>query len=374
MEDQPKKKKSPVRFIVIGLVLLVGGYFGWKFYYHSAHFENTDNAQVETNISPVLARVAGYLQTVMVSDYAYVKAGDTIAIIDDKEYQLAVQQAEADYAQAEADLEQAKADLAAVQADIKAAKVGVDNANLNVKAVATNAEIIAVRRDKAFQDYQRDQKLLAANAITPHQLENSKASYEEQVKAYEAAIDQRAFSSGGVNTGQAQVVKAQAQLQRIAAQQRRAEASISVRKSQLDQAKLRLSYTRIVAPIEGKIGRKNIEPGQYVQPGQTLCTIVNDKNYWVVANFKETQLDRLQEGQPVDIHLDAYSKMKITGKVASLSEATGAKFALLPADNASGNWVKTTQRVPVKINIDDPDHLKGVLRAGLSVEVDVRVK
>ena len=197
---------------------------------------------------------------------------------------------------------------------------------------------------------------------------------EEQVKAYEAAIDQQAFSSGGVNTGQAQVVKAQAQLQRIAAQQRRAEASISVRKSQLDQAKLRLSYTRIVAPIEGKIGRKNIEPGQYVQPGQTLCTIVNDKNYWVVANFKETQLDRLQEGQPVDIHLDAFSDMKITGKVASLSEATGAKFALLPADNASGNWVKTTQRVPVKINIDDPDHLKGVLRAGLSVEVDVRVK
>ncbi|MBI1225689.1 MAG: HlyD family efflux transporter periplasmic adaptor subunit [Bacteroidetes bacterium] len=373
MEAQEKKKKSPVRFIIIGVLLLVAVYFGWQWYYNSKHFETTDNAQIETHFSPVLARVAGYVQTVTVSDYATVKAGDTIALIDDKEYQLAVQQAEADFAQAESELEQAKADLAAVQADLRAAKVGVDNANLNVKAVAANAEVIAVRRDKAFQDYQRDQKLFAEKAITQHQLEDSKARYEEQVKAYEASIDQKAFSSGGVNSGQAQVVKAQAQLQRIAAQQSRAEAAISVRKSQLDQAKLKLTYTRIVAPIDGKIGRKNIEPGQYVQPGQNLCTIVNDDQYWIVANFKETQIDRLKEGQNVEVHMDAYKSVKITGKVASLSEATGAKFSLLPADNASGNWVKTTQRVPVRINIDNPAELKGVLRAGLSVEVDVRV-
>lgn len=373
MEAQEKKKKSPVRFIVIGTLLIVAIYFGWQWYYNSKHFENTDNAQIETHFSPVLGRVAGYVQSVNVSDYASVKAGDTIAIIDDKEYQLAVQQAEADYAQAESELEQAKADLAAVQADLRLAKVGVDNANLNVKAVGANAKVIAVRRDKAFQDYQRDQKLFNEKAITQRQLEDSKARYDEQVKAYEASIDQKAFSSGGVNSGQAQVVKAQTQLQRIAAQQSRAEATLTVRKTQLDQAKLKLSYTRILAPIDGKIGRKNIEPGQYVQPGQNLCTIVNDDQYWVVANFKETQIDRLQEGQPVEIHMDAYKNVKITGKVASLSEATGAKFSLLPADNASGNWVKTTQRVPVRINIDNPASLKGVLRAGLSAEVDVRV-
>ncbi|MCC6726650.1 MAG: HlyD family secretion protein [Saprospiraceae bacterium] len=374
MEEQQKKQKSPVRFIVLAVVLLVGGFFLWRWYDHSAHYETTDNAQVETHFSPVLARVAGYLQAVSVSDYATVKAGDTIAIIDDAEFRLAVQQAEADHAQAQADLEQAHADLAAVQADLRAAKVGVDNANLNVRAVAANAEVIAVRRDKAFQDYQRDQKLFAEKAITPRQMDDSKARYDEQVKAYEAAIDQKAFSSGGINTNQAQVVKAQAQLQRIAAQQRRAEATMSVRKAQLDQAKLRLSYTRITAPTEGKIGKKNMEPGQYLQPGQTVCTVVNDTQYWIVANFKETQLGRLQEGQPVEIKLDAYSKTPISGKIASLSEATGAKFALLPADNASGNWVKTTQRVPVKISIDNPEALKGQLRAGLSAEVEVKVK
>jgi len=374
MEEQQKKKKSPVRFIIIGAILLVGGYFAWSFFNHSAHYEDTDNAQVETNFSPVLARVAGYLQTVSVTDYADVKAGDTIAIIEDSEYRLAVQQAEADYHQAEAELEQAQADLNSVQADLRSAKVGVDNANLNVKAVGSNAAVIAVRRDKAYQDYQRDQKLFAEKAITQHQLEDSKSRYDEQVKAYEAAIDQKSFSVGGVNAGQAVLVKTQSQLQRIEAQQRRAEATLAVRKAQVEQAKLRLGYTRIVAPIAGKIGRKNMEPGQYIQPGQSLCTIVSDDQFWIVANFKETQLERLKEGQPVDIKLDAYSNTKITGKVASLSEATGAKFSLLPADNASGNWVKTTQRVPVKISIDNPAALKEFLRAGLSAEVEVKVK
>lgn len=374
MEAQQKKKKSPVRFIVLAVILAVVGYFVGSFLNHNAHYEDTDNAQVETHFSPVLARVAGYIQTVTTSDYADVKAGDTIAIIDDAEYKLALQQAEADYHQAEAELEQAHADLASVQADLRSAKVGVDNANLNVKAVGANAEVIAVRRDKAFQNYQRDQKLLAENAITQRQLDDSKSNYEEQVKAYEAAIDQKSFTVGGVNSGQATVLKAQSQLQRIAAQQRRAEATLSVRKAQIDQAKLRLSYTRIISPIDGKIGRKNMEPGQYIQPGQTLCTIVSDDQFWIVANFKETQLGRLKEGQPVDIKLDAYSKQKITGKVASLSEATGAKFSLLPADNSSGNWVKTTQRVPVKINIDNSTALKEYLRAGLSAEVEVKVK
>lgn len=373
MEEQQKKKKSPVRFIIIGAVLIIGGYFAWSFFDHNAHYEDTDNAQVETHFSPVLARVAGYLSTVTTSDYADVKAGDTIAIIEDSEYKLALQQAEADYHQAEAELEQAHADLASVQADLRSARVGVDNANLNVKAVGANAEVIAVRRDKAFQDYQRDQKLFAEKAITQRQLDDSKSRYDEQVKAYEAAIDQKSFTVGGVNTGQAVLVKAQSQLQRIAAQQRRAEATLSVRKAQIDQAKLRLSYTRIVAPINGKIGRKNMEPGQYIQPGQTLCTIVSDDQFWIVANFKETQLGRLKEGQTVDIKLDAFSKQKITGKVASLSEATGAKFSLLPADNASGNWVKTTQRVPVRISIDNPGTLKEYLRAGLSAEVEVRI-
>ncbi len=374
MENESIKKKSPVRFIVLGVVLLTALFFGWRWYDHGQHYETTDNAQIETHSSPVLARVAGYLHAVNVTDFSTVKAGDTLAVIDDMEAKIAVQQAEADYRQAQADYEQAKAEITASQADLRNARVGRDNAGLNVDAVSANAEVIAVRRDKAFTDYQRDQKLLLDKAITTKQLEDSKARYDELVKSYEAAISQESFSKGGVNSSDVQIQKVQANLQRNAAQLKRAEATIAVRKAQLDQMQLRLSFTRIPAPIAGKIGKKNMEPGQYVQPGQTLCTIVNEDTYWIIANFKETQIGRMAEGQPVEIHLDAYPDKVITGKIASLSEATGAKFSLLPPDNASGNFVKVTQRVPVKIALDDVESLRGLLRAGLSAEVEVKVQ
>jgi membrane fusion protein, multidrug efflux system len=137
---------------------------------------------------------------------------------------------------------------------------------------------------------------------------------------------------------------------------------------------LRLTYMRAMSPISGRIGKKNMEPGQYIQPGQILCTVINDSEYWIVANFKETQIERLHEGLPVEIKLDAYPERKIMGKIESMSEATGAKFALLPPDNASGNFIKVTQRVPVKISLDNPTDLKDILRAGLSAEIEVKVK
>ena len=374
MENESVKKKSPVRFIVLGVVLLVALFYGWRWYDHGQHYESTDNAQIETHTSPVLARVAGYLQKVNITDFTEVKIGHTLAVIDDMEARIAVQQAQAHFRQAQADYEQAKADLATTQADLRNARVGRDNADLNVDAVSANTGVIAVRRDKAFADYQRDQRLALEKAITTKQLDDSKARYEELVKSYEAAISQQKFSKGGVNSSDVQIQKVQAQLLRNAALLQRAEATIAVRKAQLDQAQLRLGYTRIPAPISGKIGKKNMEPGQYVQPGQTLCTIVNDDSYWIVANFKETQIGRMSEGQSVEIHLDAYPDKPITGKIASLSEATGAKFALLPPDNASGNFVKVTQRVPVKIALDNVADLRGILRAGLSAVVEVKVQ
>lgn len=374
MENQATKKKSPIRWIILTIAVLAGGGYAIHMINYNHHFETTDNAQVETHTSPVLARVAGYLQAVQVADYAEVHKNDTIAVIDDAEYRIAVQQSEADYSQAQADLDQAQADLAAAQADLRNAQVGLENAGLNTDAVSANADVILVRRNKAFQDYQRDQALLAEKAITQRQLDDSKARYDELVKQYDAAIDQTTFTKGATKTANVQIDRARAQIQRINAQLKRAEANLAVRKAQLDQANLRLSYTRIPAPIDGKIGRKNIEPGQYVQPGQTLCTVVNDETFWIVANFKETQISHIAEGQPVKITLDAYPKADIHGKVASLSEATGAKFSLLPPDNASGNFIKITQRVPIKITIDDPDKYKDLLRAGLSAEVEVRVK
>ena len=357
-------------------IVIVGtlAFFGWRWYDHAQHFETTDNAQVETHTSPVLARTAGYLKAVNVADFTEIKAGDTLALIDDAEARIAVAQAEADAAAAQADYENARATLSTAQTDLKNAKTGIENANLNVKSVASNAAVIAVRRDKAFADLQRDQKLFSEKAITQKQLEDSKARYDELVKSYDAAIDQQAFSKGGVSTNEGQLARVQSQMQSLSAQLKRAEAGIGLRRAQLEQAKLRLSFTRILAPISGKIGKKNMEPGQFIQPGQTLCTVVNDASYWIVANFKETQIGRMTEGQAVDIKLDAFPNKKITGKIVSLSEATGAKFALLPPDNASGNFIKTTQRLPVKISIDNADEVKSLLRAGLSAEVEVRVK
>lgn len=374
MENTAANKRSITRILIP--VLLVGtiSFFAWRWYDHTLHYEVTDNAQIETHTSPVLARTAGYLKEVLVKDYTEVKAGDTLAILDDAEQRIAVQQAEADLAAAEADRENARAALATAQTELKNARIGVDNAGLNVKAVASNAEVIAVRRDKAFADWQRDQKLIAEKAITPKQLEDSKSRYDEQVKAYEAAIDQQNFAQGSITSGEGQLSKVQSQLSSLSAQLKRTEAAIATRQSQLDQARLRLTYTRICAPIAGRIGRKNMEPGQYIQPGQNICTVINDSEYWIIANFKETQLEKMSEGQPVDIKLDAYPNQKITGKIESMSEATGAKFALLPPDNASGNFIKVTQRVPVKIALDNPSEIKNLLRAGLSAEVEVRVK
>lgn len=363
-----------MRIIIPVVLLIVGGFFAFRWINYNRHYETTDNAQVETHTSPVLARIAGYLKAVNVQDYTEIKQGDTLVVIDNAEYKIAVQQAEADYQQAQADYQQTQAAINTGQADLLVAQVGLNNANLNAGASSTSAEAVLVRRNKAFNDYQRNQSLYAEKAITQKQLEDSKATYDEAVKQYEAAVSQSTAVKGSSNAAQAQIKRAQAQLQSINAQLKRAESSIATRKAALDQANLRLSYTFILAPIDGKIGRKNMEPGQYVQPGQNLCTIINDDSYWLVANFKETQIGRMQEGQPVTIKLDAYPDLKIAGKIGSLSEATGAKFSLLPPDNASGNFVKVTQRVPVKILLDDPAQYKGKLRAGLSAEVEVRVK
>ncbi len=158
------------------------------------------------------------------------------------------------------------------------------------------------------------------------------------------------------------------------AQISKALALVETRKAALDLAKLRLSYCNIYAPVKGRIGKRNLEVGQYVQPGQPLMIVVNGDKFWVVANFKETQLEKMKVGQEVSIKLDSYPDAEIKGKVSSFSLATGAKFSLLPPDNATGNFVKITQRVPVKIELDDESKYKDILKAGLSVEVDVKVK
>ena len=358
--DQKSALRMYMPRVIIAIVLLVGGYFGYRAYVHSQQYESTDNAQIEGNSAPVLARVAGYVQSVNVDDYANVTKGQPLVTIDPQEYDVALAQAEADYQQSLADLATARADLQNAQAQAR-------NVAQNTRVAQSNAQVQAARRDKAQADLKRDQNLYQAQSLTQKQLEDSRNTVEVQNRQYAANEEQVGLARTSQGVAQAGITRAQANIQKI-------DAVLKVKQAAIDNAKLRVGYARLTAPIAGKIGRKNVVAGQYVQPGQNLFTIVADSTFWVVANFKETQLNKMKVGQEVDINLDAYPDLAVKGRVASLSEATGARFALLPADNASGNFVKITQRVPVKIEILNAEKYKNQLRAGLSVDAEVRVQ
>jgi len=343
--NNPPKKKSPVLFIVMGVVA-VAAFFGIRSFLHNLKYETTDNAQVESRSIPVISRVAGYIDSLGVDDYGKVKQNELIIKIDDKEYALAEIQA--------------KADLLNAQADEANARAAYNNALANKKLAAANADVQLSRLNKAKTDLTRDEALLKEGAITQKQLDDSRNNAEAAQKQFTANQKQVAFANSQVATSEAQI--------------RKAQATVDTRKAALDLAKLRLSYCNIKAPVNGRIGKRNLEVGQYVQPGQPLMTVVNSDKFWVVANFKETQIENIKVGQEVDIKMDGYPDFDIKGKVSSFSLATGSKFSLLPPDNATGNFVKITQRVPVKIELDDNAKYKDILKAGLSVEVEVKVK
>ena len=339
----PRKGKLAVRLIFIG-ILILGAVFGFRQWLYARHHETTDNAQVEGHAAPVIARVSGYVKDLYVQDYGTVKQKDTLLAIDDEEYRIALQQAEADCQQAMADLRTAKANLGNAGA-------GIDVAN-------ANAQVALVRKNKASADLNRDQSLFNDQAITNRQLDDTKASSLTSDKQYQAAQDNITLARSGVQVASAKVAQA--------------EALVASRRAALELVKLKLGYTSITANISGRIGKKNVEPGQFVQAGQSLFTIVDDNGFYIVANFKETQLVHIHQGQEADIEVDGFSDIRLKGHVTAISQATGAKFSLLPPDNATGNFVKIVQRVPVKIAIDNADQYLDKLRAGLSVEVALK--
>jgi len=341
--QQPKNNKKIIRFIVIGLVLIVGGYYGFKKISYAMAHETTDNAQVETQISPVLPRVAGYVKSIAVNDYDTIKAGQLVVELDDAELQSQLLQMQADYNSAEADIVNAKATL--------------NNTNVSLKSNRGDIDLNNVKVQQAKEDYERNENLFKDQAITRKQLNDSRFALEQATQEY--------------NNSKSDLGTAQSRIAITAAAIKKAEAALASKKALIDQQLLKISYTKIYAPMAGKIGKRNISIGQFVQAGTPLFSIVNDTTYWIVANFKETQIKKFRPGMPVEFELDAYPDTKISGTIESLSEATGAKFSLLPPDNASGNFVKVTQRVPVKINISEIDKYKGILRAGLSADVSV---
>lgn len=339
----PNQKKFPFKYIVFGIIFIVAAIFGYKAIVSALTHETTDDAQVETQITPVLPRVSGYVKTIAVNDYDSVQKGQLVVELDDAELQTQLAELNADYRQSEVDIENAKANL--------------NNALVSLSVNKGNIEINKVKLQQATDDYQRDKNLYGSEAITKKQYDDSRYAYETAQKQLTNSTNDLATAESRVEVLKSMVVKS--------------EAALQVQKARIDETQLKISYAKVYAPETGRIGKRNITEGQFVQAGTPLFSIVNDSVYWIVANFKENQIKKLTHGRQVDIELDAYPDLKLKGTIESLSEATGAKVSLLPPDNASGNFVKVTQRVPVKITINDFAKYRDKLRAGLSAYVSV---
>lgn len=349
MEQTAQKKVSAKTIIpiILGIVLVGGAIWGVKEYIHYQHYTTTDDAQVDGDISPVVARVGGYVQQIRFEDNQYVHAGDTLVVLDDRDYQLKLEQAEAALKSSEQDVDVSKANVNVTEAAIAAAKAQVDAAKSKLW--------------KAKLDFERYKNLFNQQAITKAQYDAAVTERDAAEAAYQSAQSQYAVSTKQVGTSRQQVDAS--------------ASKIDMDQAAVDFAKLQLSYTIITAPVSGVVSKRDIQIGQLVQPGQTMFAIVNDSSIYVTANFKETQLSGLKAGQPVEIDVDAYPDHKFEGEVSTFSGATGAKFSLLPPDNATGNYVKVVQRVPVRIEFKNLDHAwRMKLRPGLSVNVSVHVK
>ena len=351
----PPAKSSTRKKIVIGVIVVaVVLALTWaiKTLTYSRAHETTDNAQVDGHIVPVLARVGGYVTAVLVQDNDSVRTGQTLVRIDSSEYAVKVAQAEADLAAAQS--------AAGGRRFTGQSQAAVATATGQRFAADAQIQAAIANQQKANADLARMRDLVSKQIVSAQQLDAAQAAAASAAADVEALQRQASAAGGAVQNAQAGVRLAQARLQ---AQQ-----------AALDNARLQLSYTNVTAPETGTISKKQVEPGQLVQPGQTMMSIVADTGTWVTANFKETQLNKMRVGQPVAFEVDAYPGCEFEGKVQSLSGATGARFALLHPDTATGNFTKVVQRLPVRIAITKGCGPTRPLRPGMSVvaHVDTR--
>jgi membrane fusion protein (multidrug efflux system) len=358
-----EKKKTNTKFITLFLALvIVGGSYGTYKYIHSLAHELTDDAQIEKRMNPIIPRVSGYVDKVYVKDNDFVKKGDTLFTIDQRDFKIKIEEANAALVAAEGSFEVSKADISGALAS-----VAVSDAN--VQSAGGNIEAATIRLGRVTSDYNRYHNLYKNHSITKQQYEQALAAKQEAETQVRILQQQQKASSFQKSVIEAKSKVSNKQTEIAAANIKRAEA-------QLEAAKLNLSYTVVTAAIDGQVSKVDIQPGQLVQAGQSLFQIINNASAWVIANFKETQLNKMVEGQKVTIKVDAYPDYDFQGTITSFSPATGARFSLLPPDNATGNFVKTIQRLPVKISLDttnDPEKIK-LLRPGMNVDVDVHLQ
>lgn len=355
-----KKGKNKSFALIFGAVVIAGSTYGVVKYLHSQKHEETDDAQIEALISPVIPRVSGYIAAVRIGDNQMVHKGDTLVLLDDRDFKIKIAEAEAAVATAQSNASVAGAGIPVVQANILSAESNVQTADAQIEALKVNVW-------RANQDFKRYENLYKDHSITQQQYEQALAAKQTAERQLEVLQTQKQSA-----TRQSSAIGRQRNVS--AGQVSVAQAMIKQRETELEAAQLNLSYTVITAAVDGQVSRVNLQPGQLVQAGQSLFNIVPGVTKWVVANFKETQLTKMKAGQKVTIKVDAFPDHEFEATLTSFSPATGSKFSLLPPDNASGNFVKVVQRVPVKMEFTDKqDPRLQQLRPGMNVSVDVHL-
>ncbi len=391
-DAKPRRSLGPVGWVVLAVVLAGAGIGGTMLWNYLQSYEETDDAQIDGDIYAVTSRIGGSIKAVYVEDNQMVKAGQVLVDLDPSDYNVAV-------AQARASVNESRTQVAAVRPNVSITSLTTETtvSTSQVDIAAARANVAAAQRDyesavaqirqaeadqiKAQADLARYKQLIAKDEISRQQYDQVEAAAKSMAAMTDVRKATAEAAARNVDAAQAKVQQAeiralearqnrpqQIQLQNAMVQSR--QAATVREQTMLDQALLNLSYTKIVAPVDGVVGKKNAEPGQQVAPGQQLMSVVPLDRLWVTANFKETQLRRMAPNQRVTLHVDAYGK-DYEGYVENVAGASGARFSLLPPENATGNYVKVVQRVPVRIKLkegQDPEHR---LRPGMSVEPKV---
>ena len=351
MSEWKKKQKilkqHRLRNIILNLICIIlagsGLWFTANYFRRYINYEVTNDAFVDQYIAPLNIRVSGYIKEVRFKEHQYVHPGDTLLILDNREYLIKVKEAEAA--------------LLDAQGSQNVIHSGIKTSQTNVAVQEANIAEAKAKLWQLEQDYYRFERLLKEESVPAQQYEQAKATYEAAKARYQALVEQK-------NAAMSQYTEAS---QKTTG----AEANILRKEADLDLANLNLSYTVLTAPYEGYMGRRTLEPGQFVQAGQTISYLVRNKDKWITANYKETQIAHIFIGQEVFIKVDALPNNTFKGIVTAISEATGSKYSLVPTDNSAGNFVKVQQRIPVRIDLEEvsPEDMQN-LRAGMMVETE----
>jgi membrane fusion protein (multidrug efflux system) len=391
---RPSRTASPgfrIALIIGAVVLLVVGFFVYRYV---TSYESTDDAQVDGHINSVSTRITGHVTKLNVEDNQYVQAGTVLVEIDPSDYQVAYEHAKADYQNAVATAAAAGVNVpitsvnttsqeSASEADVASSRAGISAAKQQFESAKAQLAEAEANNVKAQNDLGRYKQLVDKQEISQQQYDQAVASAKASAASVESAHALADAAQSQVIQAQGKLAQSEAnwryaqtapkQMQVIRSRAASAEAEAQQKKADLDQALLNLQYTKIIAPVSGVVSDRTVEVGQNVAPGQELMKVIPLNDVWITANFKETQLRDMKVGQPVTFEVDANGR-KYKGKVNSIAGASGARFSLLPPENATGNYVKVVQRIPVKIVLDPGENKDQSLRPGMSVDPKVWIR